>query len=403
MYSNFMGLNNKRVMHFNKNLILFYLYVHSSLSISALSKLCSLSIPAISRLVTELCSEGLLDIDNSIEIKGSGNCAGLVKLKQQNELILCLEVTSFSIQALMCNSLAIPISDIENFELKLSTKENLINDLLNIIKLYKERLNLKFLKVAIGMHGQVDRINGISLVMPQAPWHESLQIKYLLEQKTSCEILIDNDCVMRALAQKWDRLRNNEELQDICIINLDYGIGSSFVINNEIYRGSIYGSGQIGHTIIDPYGKQCSCGRFGCLETIASQKAIMRQINSVYTLQHENRKLNFTEIIELYHQRNTTIKTIIDIAALNIGRAIYNFLNVLNINRIYLYGSTCLLGDDFLEQILAPINIRPFDQKDQIKDYATLITYGHLDSKTQLAGIAYLFAEREIYTKKEFY
>jgi predicted NBD/HSP70 family sugar kinase len=37
---------------------------------------------------------------------------------------------------------------------------------------------------------------------------------------------------------------------DFCVINVDYGIGSSFVINDQIYRGSLYGSGQIGHTIV---------------------------------------------------------------------------------------------------------------------------------------------------------
>ena len=393
MYLNLCGLNNKRVINFNKNLILFYLYIHSSLSISAIAKLCSLSIPAISRLVSGLCAEGKLVIEND-NIRGCGNSAGVVKIKHQDEVILCLDVTSFNINALICNSLAMPINDIESFELKLTTKEHLLNGLLSIIEYYKNKLQLDYIKVAIGMHGQVDRISGISLVMPQAPWHESLQIKFMLEQKTACEILIDNDCVMRALAQKWDRLRRNKELQDICIINLDYGIGSAFVINNEIYRGSIYGSGQIGHTIVDPYGKQCSCGRFGCLETIASEQAVIRQINSVYTVQNENLKLDFQEIIELYHQDQSTIKTIVNIATLNVGRTIYNFLNI---NKIYLYGSMCLFGEKFLEQILAPINIRPFDQKDQIKDYATLITYGKLSYKEQLAGIAYLYAERDIY------
>lgn len=48
------------------------------------------------------------------------------------------------------------------------------------------------------------------------------------------------------------------------MINVDYGIGSSFVINEQIYRGSLYGSGQIGHTIVNPDGVVCDCGRYGC-------------------------------------------------------------------------------------------------------------------------------------------
>jgi predicted NBD/HSP70 family sugar kinase len=49
---------------------------------------------------------------------------------------------------------------------------------------------------------------------------------------------------MLALAEKWQNPAANG---DFCVINVDYGIGSSFVINDNIWRGSLYGSGQIGH------------------------------------------------------------------------------------------------------------------------------------------------------------
>ncbi|RJX80279.1 ROK family protein, partial [Escherichia coli] len=36
----------------------------------------------------------------------------------------------------------------------------------------------------------------------------------------------------------------------------------------------LYGSGQIGHTIVNPDGVVCDCGRYGCLETVASLSAL---------------------------------------------------------------------------------------------------------------------------------
>jgi predicted NBD/HSP70 family sugar kinase len=54
---------------------------------------------------------------------------------------------------------------------------------------------------------------------------------------------------MLALAEKWQNPAANG---DFCVINVDYGIGSSFVINDNIWRGSLYGSGQIGHTSFIP-------------------------------------------------------------------------------------------------------------------------------------------------------
>ncbi len=48
--------------------------------------------------------------------------------------------------------------------------------------------------------------------------------------------MVDNDCVMLALAEKWQK--NSQEWY-FCVINVDYGIGSSFVINEQIYRVAV--------------------------------------------------------------------------------------------------------------------------------------------------------------------
>lgn len=400
MQFNFQGLNNNRVVLYNKRLVLFFLYIHGSLSISELAKFCSLSIPAISRLVNELKEEHKVTIINQ-DKKSRGNSAGLVRLLESDEVILCMNVTSHSIDTMLCSGLFNPISEISHLEITLTTKEQLLYDLKTVIETYLDKGKLQKLKVAIGIHGQVDRLNGVSLVMPQAPWSDSLQIKYLLEQCLPVTVVLDNDCVMKVLAQKWHHLKEHQEIQDLCIINLDYGIGSAFLIGNEVYRGSLFGSGQIGHTIVEPNGKKCACGRYGCLETIASQYAIENQVNTFNVTKSAKAKLSFDEIVELYHQEHRTITTIVDFAALNIGRTIYNFLNIININHIYLYGSLCRFGPRFLQHILAPIELRPFDKQDQIKDFATVIDYGHLDDKQLLAGIAFLFAEQEL-TKGEF-
>lgn len=39
--------------------------------------------------------------------------------------------------------------------------------------------------------------------MPQAPWKTPVEIKYLLEEMLGVQVRLDNDCVMLALAEKW--------------------------------------------------------------------------------------------------------------------------------------------------------------------------------------------------------
>lgn len=113
-----------------------------------------------------------------------------------------------------------------------------------------------------------------------------VEIKYLLEERLRVSVRVDNDCIMLVLAEKWQNSSNRE---DFCIVNVDYGIGSSFVINGQIYRGMLNGSGQIGHTVFDRDGIACDCGRYGCLETVASLSALKTGADLVEITTHAAR------------------------------------------------------------------------------------------------------------------
>ena len=57
------------------------------------------------------------------------------------------------------------------------------------------------------------------------------------------QVRVDNDCVMLALAEKW---QHQGTQQDFCVINVDYGIGSSFVINDIFIAAVCTAAGRLG-------------------------------------------------------------------------------------------------------------------------------------------------------------
>ena len=388
-----LGLNNERVLQYNKNLILFNLFRLKATTISNLSKVMSLSVPAVSRIIKELEEKKLVNVIED-ERSGRGKSAGIIELRASKLFIICIDVRPDKLCSVLCDVFGRVVEKKRSTPLSLFSKDALIDCLVKEISFYIK--NYKHdLAVALAFHGQVDQKNGISLVMPQAPWHDELHVKFILEKKLNLQVEVDNDCVMRALAQKWYLLRKNGKCEDFCVINVDYGIGSSFLINNEIYRGLLFGSGQIGHTIIDPNGRVCACGRIGCLETLSSIPAICNAVNNaLQAASGSAAKINFDEIVKLYKQKDPIVSSQVNIAALNLGRAIYNFLNIININHIFIYGSICELGDDFLQVIKKQVGVNLFDRQDQIKDLATSIEFGSLSESDQIAGIGYLYGEK---------
>lgn len=67
-------------------------------------------------------------------------------------------------------------------------------------------------------------------------------------------------------------------MKDFIVITLGTGLGSGIVVNGELVYGADGFAGEIGHTIYDVNGRQCGCGRKGCLETYASASGIKRTV-----------------------------------------------------------------------------------------------------------------------------
>jgi len=67
-------------------------------------------------------------------------------------------------------------------------------------------------------------------------------------------------------------------MKDFVVITLGTGLGSGIVVNGQLVYGTDSFAGEIGHTIVDPSGRECGCGRKGCLEAYASASGIKRTV-----------------------------------------------------------------------------------------------------------------------------
>ncbi|ATF91455.1 Glucokinase [Cedecea neteri] len=388
------GLNNQRVRQLNRQTLMKLVWRHKRLSKSQFAQHTGLSIPAVSNILEELVAEGKLS-HSSENLSSRGLNGGSYQIPPEGHYILCMNVTPTSIESQLCNAQLSPIADFERRAIVAPSPSALLSAIEAIWQQQRKSRPRKTINLALGIHGQVDPVTGVSQTMPQAPWREAVEIKYLLEEKLGVTVLLDNDCVMLALAEKWQNAGNRE---DFCVLNVDYGIGSSFVINGQIYRGNLYGSGQIGHTIVNPDGMACDCGRYGCLETVASLSALKKQARiwlktHPEVQRHDPEKLTSRQLVQALHAGDERVARWVEDSANAIGLSLYNFLNILNINQIWFYGRSCEFGESWLNAIKQRIGFNPFDHGDSLKSNATQINFGQLTRAQQVMGIGYLYAE----------
>lgn len=390
------GFNNARVRQANKQIFLSHLWREKQLSKSQLAQLTSLSIPAVSNILEELMDEGRISHSRET-LSQRGLSSGSYHLPEKGAWTLCINVTPTSITSQLADARLVAVGDWQHEIINPESPKALLTALAAHWREYRRQFPEVTINLALGVHGQVDPITGASKTMPQAPWKTPVEIKYLLEEMLGVQVRLDNDCVMLALAEKWQNPAANG---DFCVINVDYGIGSSFVINNNIWRGSLYGSGQIGHTIIHPDGIACDCGRYGCLETVASLSALKKQarvwMKSQPTSLYDPETLTTDQLITAWQHGDVRIQAWAEHAASAIGLSLYNFLNILNINQIWLYGRSCAFGDSWLNTLVQQTGFNPFDHGDNPRARATQISFGQLNRPQQLMGIGYLYVESQL-------
>lgn len=112
-----------------------------------------------------------------------------------------------------------------------------------------------------------------------------------LEEVFGVPVALDNDANAAALGELiYGGARG---MRHFIMITLGTGIGSGIVVDGKLVHGHTGVAGELGHIIVQPNGRACSCGRNGCVETYASARGICK--NYIEVAQEHNKPLSEEE------------------------------------------------------------------------------------------------------------
>lgn len=111
---------------------------------------------------------------------------------------------------------------------------------------------------------------------PNLRWKGTIHFADMLAKRMNLPAVLTNDANAAAIGEMIYGAAKG--MKDFIVITLGTGLGSGIVVNGELLYGHDGFAGELGHTIVDPEGRICGCGRKGCLETYASANGIVRTI-----------------------------------------------------------------------------------------------------------------------------
>lgn len=118
--------------------------------------------------------------------------------------------------------------------------------------------------------------NGTIEFAPNLPWRGVIALAQLVKLRTGIPAVLTNDANAAAIGEMM--YGGAKGMREFIIITLGTGLGSGIVTHGELVYGHDGFAGEIGHTIVDPDGRLCGCGRRGCLETYVSAPGICRTL-----------------------------------------------------------------------------------------------------------------------------
>ncbi|HEY3515153.1 ROK family transcriptional regulator [Kribbella karoonensis] len=185
--------------------------------------------------------------------------------------------------------------------------------------------------IGIAVSGDVDATHGVVRDSPLMGWR-GVPVAELLGKRVRVPILVSNDVRALTVAEHWFGAGVNAD--SFAVVTIGSGIGCGLYINGEVVSGAYGVSGELGHLPLAPGELVCTCGRRGCVETVASSDAILARTRE----QTGRPGLDLAGAVELAHDGNLQAREAFDRAGEVIGAALAAMVNLVGPELVMIAG-----------------------------------------------------------------
>lgn len=335
------GLKEKRYQQ--KKNIIGDLYRMGELSKPEICRLTNMTTPTISRIIDELIEEGWV-VDQGQGASIGGKRPHIFSLNPDAAYIMGVDIGRELLKIAIFNLRKEVIGTIQVYPSVLETQDNdtILRDLK--IKIEKSLIDLKIprskIKVAgFALPGLLDS-DGNSFTYLT---FEHTNIRDILQNMLNIPVFIDNDSTIMAMAEHAFGAAQGAA-HALCV-NINECIGLGMILNGRPYTGFKGMAGEFGHIRISGPELLCYCGKAGCLETIASGRAIVKAAESAIKegkataiTMLAKKHVSFADVIHAANQDDIFAIELLQKAGEKVGEALSSLIHLFNPELIVIGG-----------------------------------------------------------------
>lgn len=379
-----------------KKIITHYIYNGCS-TITDLSKELDLSVPTVTKFISEMCEEGYINDYGKLETSG-GRHPSLYGLNPESGYFIGVDIKKFAINLALINFKGDMLELKMNTPYKFENTPEALEELCKLIKDFIAETEVKLEKVmniCINISGRVNPESGYSFSMFNFSENPLADV---LRKKIGFPVCIDNDTRAMTYGEYMKGCVTGEK--NIIFVNISWGLGIGIIIDGKIYTGKSGFSGEFGHINVFDNEIICHCGKKGCLETEASGSAFHRifleRIKNRETsilserLKEKNKALTLDELIAAACKEDPLCIEIVEEIGQKLGKQIAGLINIFNPELVIIGGTLSRTGDYITQPIKTAV--RKYSLNLVNKDSATLTS--KLKDKAGIIGACMLARSR---------
>lgn len=247
--------------------------------------------------------------------------------------------------------------------------------------------------IGIGTPGIANSETGIIEYSNNLGFKNTPMVKYIKETIDK-PVFIENDANAAAYGEYVAGAAKGAK-NAVCI-TLGTGVGGGIIIDGKIYSGSNFAGAEIGHTVIEVDGAQCSCGRKGCFEAYSSATGLIRMTKEAIAehpdcimakMAEEKGKVTARTSFDSMREGDKYAKAVVDKYIKYLAAGITNTINIFQPDVLCVGGGVCNEGDPLLLPMKAIVKNEVYT-RNSAKN--TKIVIAELGNDAGIIGAAFL-------------
>ena len=327
---------------------------HTHCSIADLSKTLGISVPTVTKLLSELIDDGFILDLGKLGTSG-GRRPSIFGLNEAAGYFVGVDIARQHFHIAITDFKGSVVAFIQDIEFVLEAKADSFK---NMCKIVKEKVSEsgvswnKVLSVGVSLSGRVNPEEGYSMSYFMS---DDLPLNAIFQKELDVPVSIENDSRAMAFGEYLAGKHGLTE-KNMLSINLSWGLGMGMILDGALYYGKSGFSGEIGHFPLLDNDRICRCGKIGCLETGASGSALHRMIkeqlaagrtSALSTKYKAGEEITLDDILKAVEDEDVLAIEGIGKVGETLGRAIAGLINIFNPGLVII-GGRLIVGKNYL-------------------------------------------------------